>query len=80
VNWRINGITDGTVLTEAQNVAIQDGESRLFCIGYVTYLDAAQRLRITGFCRVMEFPVGALAHEGNIRFRRVDDPDYDYED
>jgi hypothetical protein len=80
-SWEMQGLTDGTILTPEQNVEIQQGRSRLLCIGYVSYLDAAKRMRITGFCRVMEVPAtGILAHQGNVRFRRFPDDDYEYED
>jgi hypothetical protein len=80
-NWELQGLTDGTVLTPEQNVEIQQGKSRLYCIGYVAYSDKAGRLRITGFCRVLRFLKGSiLAHKDNGRFRKYPDRDYKYED
>jgi hypothetical protein len=80
-SWEFQGMKDGTMLTPEQNVEIQEQKSRLYCIGYVSYLDAAGRMRITGFCRVLRFPLSsALAYHGNVRFRRFPDPDYEYED
>jgi hypothetical protein len=79
IGWRIEGIEDGTVLTDAQNTAIQNGKAILYCIGYMSYLDASERMRITGFCRVLTFADDAIIAQ-NCRFRVFDDPDYEYED
>ncbi len=79
-NWTIEDLRVGTVITAEQNVDIQQHRADLYCIGYVSYFDAAERMRITGFCRILTFPQNALAHTGNCRFRVFDDPDYEYED
>jgi hypothetical protein len=72
--------SDGTTLTNPQNADIQEGRSKLYCIGYVSYLDAAGRMRITGFCRVLSVPQNTLALATNCHFFKTDDPDYEYED
>jgi hypothetical protein len=79
-NLVIPDIRGGTVLTEAQNVGIQDGSHLLYCVGYVSYFDAAMCTRITGFCRVLSCPKGILAHKDNCRFRVYEDRDYEYQD
>jgi len=79
-NYEFPPYDNGTILTPEQNVEIQKGRSKLFCVGYVSYQDGAGRMRITGFCRVLTFPDAALAHIGNCRFRVFPDPDYEYED
>lgn len=52
----------------------------LYCLGYVSYLDGAKNMRITGFYRVLEIRADALARLENCCFRKFDDPDYEYED
>jgi hypothetical protein len=74
-NLRIPNINIGRVLTTEENSDIQQGRSKLYCVG-----DAAKRMRITGFCRVLKFPPDAFTHVGNCRFMAVKDPDYEYED
>jgi hypothetical protein len=68
------------MLNAAQYSAIETGAAQLYCVGYVSYHDAAKRMRITGFCRVLVFPENSIAHSGNRRFRKFDDSDYEYED
>jgi len=79
-NWPIKGININRILTPEENADIQQGRFKLYCVGYINYLDASGRMRITGFCRVLTFPQDTLAHAGNCRFRVFDDPDYEYED
>ena len=79
-NWETKDINANKILTPDENADIQQGRSKLYCVGFVSYLDASVRMRITGFCRVLTFPEDALAHVGNCRFRVFDDPDYEYED
>jgi hypothetical protein len=79
-NAEMPNINNGTILTPQQNADIQQGRSKLYCVGYVTYLDGSNRMRITGFCRVLTFPSEALAHVGNCRFLVFKDPDYEYQD
>jgi len=80
LNLEFPNIDIGRRLTPEENVEIQQGRSRLYCVGFVSYLDRADRRRITGFCRVLTFPPNTTARIDNTRFRRFDDPDYDYED
>jgi hypothetical protein len=80
LNHRFPNINVGRILTQAENVEIQNKGSRLFCIGYISYLDADNRMRITGFCRVLEFPHNATARADNARFTIHKDPDYEYKD
>ncbi len=79
VNSQFLGIKLGD-LTPEDSRAIVQGVAKLYCLGYISYRDAAERIRITGFCRVLTFPPDALPLKGNCRFRVVDDPDYEYED
>jgi hypothetical protein len=76
----------GRVITALENTEIQNKTSQLFCIaqlfciGYVSYWDDAGRMRITGFCRVLEFPQNTTARADNARFSIYKDSDYEYED
>jgi len=79
-NLTIDRIETEPTLTAEQAADIQQGRSQLYCVGYLNYLDNAGRMRITGFCRVLTFPEGFLAHTDNARFRVFNDPDYEYED
>lgn len=78
--WKYGGIRNGTYVTDAGNTALQKGQSKLYCIGYVSYYDGARNMRITGFCRVLESPTNFLVSVHNSRFRKFDDLDYEYED
>jgi hypothetical protein len=80
LNYTFPNINNGRILNPEENSAIQQGRARLFCVGYVSYLDVAQRMRITGFCRVLKFPIDATARMDNCRFQKFEDPDYEYED
>ena len=77
--WRYD-VKNGIQLTDAENTDIQNGTSKLYCIGYVSYYDGARNMRITGFCRILEIPAAIGAREGNCRFLKFHDPDYEYED
>jgi hypothetical protein len=79
-NFVIDRLANGPTLTAEEAADIQQERSQLYCIGYVSYLDNAGRMRITGCCRVLTFPAGRLAHTGNARFRVFHDPDFEYED
>lgn len=79
-NYTFPNIDTELILSDRDNVSIQQGDAKLFCIGYISYFDQARRMRITGFCRELTFPENALAHRQNCRFRKFDDPDYEYED
>jgi hypothetical protein len=60
---------------------IQRRHAKLYCVGWISYLDAARRMRITGFCRVLEVPQGnAILTTANARFRVCQHPDYEYQD
>ena len=74
----IVGLSDRSVITDKQNVELQEGLATLYCLGFVTHLDAPRRLRTTAFCRAMTFPKGTLARADNCRFAIVEDSDYDY--
>jgi hypothetical protein len=82
LNLYFREIDTNTVLTQQENVDVQNARSKLYCIGYVSYLDGKNRMRITGFCRVLTFPTNVLALASNCRFRALDpaDPDFEYED
>jgi hypothetical protein len=70
-----------TSTCKAASIAdINQGRSKLYCVGWLSYLDNAGRMRITGFCRVLEFPLKATSHADNSRFRIHPDSDYEYED
>jgi hypothetical protein len=75
-------IPAGPPLTQQEIIDIRAKRANLYCLGYVSYLDAAGNMRITGYCRVLMLPevsTASLAIE-NCRFRRFDDPDYEYRD
>jgi len=78
-NWEIPDINIGRTLDNAENVAIQNGSAKIYCVGWLSYLDSVDRMRITGFCRVLECPPSALARADNSRFRTHLDPDYEYQ-
>jgi hypothetical protein len=79
LTYRLPDAPDAIFLTRAQYESIRSGETRLFCIGYLRYLDQAKRLRSTGLCRVLTFPERP-DFDDNGRFRVVEDSDYEYED
>lgn len=72
-------VSDGRVLTDADNGALRDGKSRLFCFGYIDYLDMRGRIRKTAFCKVLKL-VHPRTYQVNARFVDHPDPDYAYED
>ena len=82
LNYKFLELKEGTVITPDQNIAIQRETAKLYCVGYVSYVDQAERMRITGFCRVLTFPKMASVNRstGSCRFRVHDDPDYEYQD
>jgi hypothetical protein len=79
-NWKIENIDIERIVIASENTAIQQRAAELYCLGYVSYQDANGAMRITGFCRVLEFPLNTTARADNSRFRKFDDPDYEYED
>ncbi len=79
--WSYTNIKNGTQVTVAESADIQSGNSELYCIGFVSYYDGAKNMRITGFCRVLTLPPIQVSRTiENCRFRKFDDPDYEYED
>jgi hypothetical protein len=79
-NFTFPNVNVGRVLTDQESADIQQGRSKLFCVGFVSYFDTADRMRITGFCRALKFPRKTTARADNSRFRKFPDPDYEYED
>jgi hypothetical protein len=80
-NCLITDIDINRILSAEENADIQQNRARLYCVGYISYLDGGQRMRITGFCRVLTLPKIEVARTvENCRFRRFRDPDYEYED
>jgi hypothetical protein len=79
LNYNIPNMTVGQKFTPDQNSVIQNKTSNLYCVGYISYLDSSTRMRITGFCRKLEFGPN-ISIIGNSRFSVVEDPDYEYED
>jgi hypothetical protein len=81
INYPFENININRILTAQENADIQQERSELYCVGWVSYLDGANRMRITGFCRVLRLPPLEVPRTiENCRFRRVRDPDYEYED
>jgi hypothetical protein len=76
-NWSLPSIDSMKVLTSGEVEDIRTSRSKLYCVGWLSYEDLAGRMRITGFCRRMD---GDLTDSYHARFRKVDDPDYEYED
>ncbi len=77
-----NDLTDGTILTDHQNVSIRNRSRRLYCTGFVQYTDAMGSLRKTAFCRVFEASLAPGSSENPGRFIAppVAEPDYEYAD
>ncbi len=74
-------VDTGRILAEHERTSVQRGRAKLYCVGWISYLDTAGRMRITGFCRVLEAPPGhAILTTENGRFRIRKHPDYEYED
>jgi hypothetical protein len=80
LNYPFLNLTTKAVLSSAEYSAIQTNAADLYFVGYVSYFDGAERMRITGFCRVLDFPKNSVARPDNCRFRKFDDADYEYED
>ena len=77
VNGEFKDIDTGQAPSSQEFDELQQQRTKLYCIGWISYLDGGNRLRITGFCRVME---GSLTDAFHARFYKVDDPDYEYQD
>ena len=67
------------VLTAQEGADLRDGQSKLYCVDWISYFDGRGYLRIKGFCRVLTYSLSGHEIE-NCRFRKFDDPDYEYED
>jgi hypothetical protein len=61
---------------EAMNLRNLVQSTVLYVMGRVTYLDGSNVARTTGFCRYWSMPQGTNV----ARFRRFEDPDFEYED
>jgi hypothetical protein len=71
----------GLVFTDEMNVLVQQQTGKLYCYGFIHYLDGLNNLRTTAFCRHLKAPdQNLLSHTSGWRFVKVDDPDYEYED
>jgi hypothetical protein len=86
-NWTIPGnnpadnLSTGYIMPAHEWADVQRGHARLYCLGWVSYLDTAERMRITGFCRVLEPPdANTVLTPTNGRFRVCKHPDYEYQD
>jgi hypothetical protein len=77
-------LSDGTILSSQDIQDIRSGIKHLFVFGTVEYWDdesRPSRFRQTGFCRRLDFELPLPARpEDNGRFRKVKDPDYEYQD
>jgi hypothetical protein len=75
-------LTDGTVLTDEQNVSIRNRTRLLYCTGFVEYTDAQGWMRKTAFCRVFEASLapGASEKPGRFAWPPSPEPDYEYAD
>ncbi len=81
LNWTLRDLNIGRILTPQEWADIQQKRAQLYCTGWISYYDGAGRLRITGFCRVLEVPQGhAVLTTANARFRICQHPDYEYQD
>lgn len=79
ITYRLPDVSNAITLTKTEYENIRSGTTKLYCIGYLRYLDGAERVRSTGLCRVLTFPERASSEDSG-RFRVVPDPDYQYED
>jgi hypothetical protein len=79
ITLHLPNVLNAITLTGDQIARIRSGGEKLYCIGYLRYLDGANRLRSTGLCRVWTFPENAEPADAG-RFRVVNDSDYEYED
>lgn len=73
----LNGLNDGRILKDLDNVAIREGQSKLYFAGAIEYKDRRGAIRKTAFCRVLSFDTDG-GQRG--RFLRFADRDYEYED
>lgn len=80
LNYEFSLIDIGRVISIEEFDSLTDNLCDLYCIGYISYHDAVGRMRITGFCRRLQFERRAPIQPDNSRFVPVDDPDYEYED
>lgn len=81
LNWTVPNLNTGRILAQHEQTDIQQKRANLYCVGWISYLDGDERVRITGFCRVLEVPQGnAIFTTANARFRICQHPDYEYQD
>jgi hypothetical protein len=64
-------------LSENEEIAIRDGDAKLFFVGYVIYRDTADHPRTSSFCRVMPQPGSP---EDNGLLAVYNDPNYEFQD
>ena len=72
-------VCDGLILDDTQVRAVLWGESQLYLVGTIEYVDAAG-VRQTAFCRHMVYNRYPPEVEDMGRFEVFEDPDYEYED
>jgi hypothetical protein len=84
ITLRIPNISNNYKLSPEERNNILNGIERLYCVGYINYLDKKERLRVTSFCRYFEPPKSTYLHPFKAkdygRFRIMKDPDYEYQD
>jgi hypothetical protein len=75
-------LSDGRILTEQDIRNIRVGTPQLYFIGTVEYWDGNDppRLRQTAFCRCLDFERLPAHPNDDGRFRKVENPDYEYQD
>jgi hypothetical protein len=66
-----------SAITKEEHFAIRNLQARLYCIGFLHYLDGASRLRTTAFCRILTIDPNLLVGRFAVA---VKEPDYEYED
>jgi hypothetical protein len=83
---RTNDMSDGRVLSDADNVALREETKFLYCLGAVDYIDRSSppKLMKTAFCRILKMPSqvrpGAVGRTSRFVRPENPDPDYEYED
>lgn len=73
-------VCDGRVLTSSEAADIQSGRARLYFIGTIAYWTAIGGVRQTAFCRYLRFDSYPPGPQDRGRFRKDDDPDYEFQD
>jgi hypothetical protein len=64
-------------ITKEEHFAIRNVTARLYCLGFVHYLDGASRLRTTAFCRILTINPAQMVGRFTVA---KNEPDYEYED